>query len=573
MHPAPSLAELLKSDDPRAQPHQQQQQQQQQQQPANQLDQQHQQDQIGRVQSAELRSPARLNSPQPIRKDTGSSTSTIATDVTATSNATSDSNSTAYSVESSQSIFSVKDGAEISGNRRASRRRTGPLSAAQREKAAVMSIPPQPQRRVACHPNHHNMTWEDAIRKYQAAHSPLQELAPLAGRPSSPAPGSLRHAYIHDSQEMDIDSTPTPPTAQTTPGRAPLSESRIRTPLPVGPRLEKPISMPPLAAAPPPLPVLPNIDFVKSELDTAAARHLSGPHTGRYSAVEALLICWQDDGGVEVLSAVEDLRAAFQEYSFSCKAIRIPPSSSGVCKNSQRWLSREINDFTEDRDTRDVLKIVYYNGCTSLDDGEMVLESPLDHERSSIIRWSGIQEFLEGARSDTLVIFDAVYHASSKMTRREGVLELIAASASEEHLRFLGRNTFTRALVQQLRARVAQRFPNALSAAEMHIKVLSAYSKIVQEKQSEGQLSNMPIPLHLQMSGNSKLPSITLYPQQAHPPLTPSFNPEAPGGHHLTLSIRVADENLDTDSWVEWLRMMPDGVKDVKVAGPFSTFR
>lgn len=43
-----------------------------------------------------------------------------------------------FGAEASQSIFSVKDGAEILQNRRASRRRTGPLSAQQREKAALI---------------------------------------------------------------------------------------------------------------------------------------------------------------------------------------------------------------------------------------------------------------------------------------------------------------------------------------------------------------------------------------------------------------------------------------------------
>lgn len=77
---------------------------------------------------------------RPSRKDTASSTSTAATDATVTTNATNDSGASAYSVESSQSIFSAKDGLEVSSNRRASRRRTGPLSAAQREKAAVSYI-------------------------------------------------------------------------------------------------------------------------------------------------------------------------------------------------------------------------------------------------------------------------------------------------------------------------------------------------------------------------------------------------------------------------------------------------
>lgn len=59
MHPAPSLAELLKSDDPRTQSQQQQQ-------PSRQLDHQPQHDQVGFVQTIERQSPARVNSP-PVR--------------------------------------------------------------------------------------------------------------------------------------------------------------------------------------------------------------------------------------------------------------------------------------------------------------------------------------------------------------------------------------------------------------------------------------------------------------------------------------------------------------------------
>ncbi|KAF3023763.1 hypothetical protein E8E14_014328 [Neopestalotiopsis sp. 37M] len=418
------------------------------------------------------------------------------------------------------------------------------------------------------------MTWEDAMRKYQAAHSPLQELAPLVGRPISPASGLGRHSYTHDPQDMDIDSTPTPPMTQAILRRASLGDSRIRTPLPSGPRLEASIPMPPMATTPPTITALPNIDYIKSELDTAASRCLSGSYTGRYNAVEALLVCWQEDNeSRDVLGAVQDLENVFHEYCFTVKVIQIPFSSSGLCKNSQRWLSRVINEFVEDRDTRDTLKIVYYNGCTSVEDGEMVLASPLDREGSSMVRWTGIQELLEGASSDILIVFDAVYHVCSKMTRRKGALEVLAASVSEEHYHLLGRNTFTREFIQQLRARLSQHAPGAVSVAELHTRFLAMYTKTAQERQSPGRALRTSIPLHLHVSGDSRLPSITLSPLQSGQPRTPGFNSETPGSYHLNLSIRLSEENIDTDCWGEWLRMMPDGVKHVVVSGPHSTYR
>ncbi|KAI1103436.1 hypothetical protein F4804DRAFT_352925 [Jackrogersella minutella] len=595
MHPAPSLSEAFPKDSktedrgqhvPHQHDQQQTQQQQTQQQPSGghhrqnsqQLQQPHPGAHPEHVQhGSHPASPSQSSTP--LRKDTGSSTSTAATDATAVSNASTDTNSTAYSVESSQSIFSVKDGSEISHNRRASRRRTGPLSAQQREKAALIrklgACADCRRRRVACHPNHHNMTWEDAMRKYRSS-SPLQDLAPLAGRPISPAPNHARHHFTQDPQEMEIDSTPAAPNnAQNTPGRPPLNDARIRTPLPSGPRLEKPISTSPLAATSNHYTPLPTVDSVKADLENAASRILSSPHRSRYSSVCALFIYWQDDENPSVASAVEELGIVFdQYYRYAFEVLKIPSSASDGCTNSWRWLSRIINDFTDKSDTRDVLKIVYYNGYSYLDEHrEMVLARRVAQtlDLASTIRWSGIQQILEEARSDTLIIMDAAYYPSSKMVRQKGVLEVIAASSSEEYFDVLDRNSFTRTLADQLRTRATQRFTNPLSAAELHSKLLSVYPKIIQDKHPEkGVAISFPSPLHIQISGNSRLPSITLSPPQ--PPRT-LYSPDNHHGPQLTFSMRLTEEALNIENWAEWLRMMPEGIKDIKVEGPYNTFR
>lgn len=75
----------------------------------------------------------------PLRKDTCSSISTQATSATLASTET---NNTSYSADTPpnlhQSIFSIKDGSDVSNNRRTSRRRTGPLSQQSRERAALI---------------------------------------------------------------------------------------------------------------------------------------------------------------------------------------------------------------------------------------------------------------------------------------------------------------------------------------------------------------------------------------------------------------------------------------------------
>ncbi|CAJ2500030.1 Uu.00g028830.m01.CDS01 [Anthostomella pinea] len=583
MHPAPSLAESFpKNSKPeeRAQHHVSRQHDQdiQQRQPPQQAA------QVGHPHSMTPEShhsvPASLASP-PIRKGTASSTSTTGSDATVITNASIDTDSTAYSAESSQSIFSIKDGTEISGHRRASRRRTGPLSAQQREKAALIrklgACGDCRRRRVACHPNHHDMSWEDAVRKYRSS-SPLQDLAPLADRHLSPAPSHIRAPFAQDPQEMDIDTSPTTPNAQTTLSRPPLGDARVRTPLPSGPRLDKPIPMAPLISTSAAFTPIQNLDSIKADLNSTASRILSSPHRSRYTTVYVLLIYWQDDDDPGVSSAVDELAEVFDKYyHYTLEVSKIPPNASSGCANSWRWLSRIINDFTDHSDTRDVLKIVYYNGYSFLDENrEMVLASSQDRDEASTIRWSGIQQILEEACSDTLIIMDAAYYPStSKMVRQKGVLELIAASTSEDYFAIFDRGCFTRTLADQLRTRAVQRPPpnaSALSAAELHAKLLSIYPKLVHDRHPHPQkaaaavIPNLPSPLHMQMSGNARLPSITLSPRTG---LTRDDTEIGHGGGpQLTLSIRLTDDALSLENWTEWFRMMPEGIRAVKVEGP-----
>ncbi|KAF7543744.1 hypothetical protein G7046_g9939 [Stylonectria norvegica] len=302
---------------------------------------------------------------------------------------------------------------------------------------------------------------------------------------------------------------------------------------------------------------------------------LSTPSRDRYSAVQALLLFWQDDDdAANVQSAVGELADVFDKYyHYALQTQTIPSSSPDGCKSSWRWLSRQLNDFAEDRDQRDVLKIVYYVGHTYLDGNrEMILASSRNMETASTIRWSGIQQILEEACSDTLIIMDAAYYPSTRMVRQLGVLELIAASASEEHFNALDRCVFTRALAEQLRTRATRLTP--LSAAELHSTLFALYPKMVQDKSPEKEvLTSFPSPLHMMTSGNSRLPSIFISPvYQSSPMRSNSLTYE--NSPQLHLAIRLNDDNVDVDSWNEWLRLMPEGIKDVKIEGPFrATYR
>ncbi|PHH51161.1 hypothetical protein CFIMG_004199RA [Ceratocystis fimbriata CBS 114723] len=516
----------------------------------------------------------------------------------------------------------INDAIDVSNSRRPSRRRTGPLSQQQREKAALIrklgACMDCRRRRVACNPSHHNMTWEDAIRKYHRSHSPaIQDISILAAsRALSPAPNSnsnsnsnanahfMNHmthvshmnvnhhhlvsspnqsspalnanenhsispnvaskplTYTHDvspsqqsplPQDMDLDPSPLQQALRTPLG----ADSRIRTPLPTGPRLEK---------TPTPLP---GFEVIKSELQNNVAKMFASPNRTRYTAVHALLLYWQDDDDYHVQNSVRELADVLEKHYRYSLQIQAIPSPSEECSSSWRWLSRKINDFAEEKDTRDVLKLVYYNGHTYLDGNrEMVLASSNDRDKGYSIRWSGIQQILEEAASDTLIIMDAAYFASSNMVRQKGVLELIAAAITEDHIQAQTRCTFTQAITEQLRTQASRGFSSFLSVAELHARILSNYPKLIEDRNPEQEtITSFPSPLHLQTSGSCLLPSILLAPLQRNSPACiPEPSASAP---QVMLNLRLAEGDVDEEALMEWMRLIPESVKDVKVEGPF----
>lgn len=161
---------------------------------------------------------------------------------------------------------------------------------------------------------------------------------------------------------------------------------------------------------------------------------------------------------------------------------------------------------------------------------------------------------------------DAAYYPSSRIVRQKGVLELIAASMSEEHVAALDRCAFTCAVAEHLRTRATH--SNPLSAVELHSVLLATYPKLIHDKSPEKEtITSFPAPLHAMMSGNSRLPSIFFSPVYQHSPLRNSLSYE--NSPQLHLSIKLHDDNVDLDSWNEWLRLMPESVRDIKVDGPF----
>ena len=181
---------------------------------------------------------------------------------------------------------------------------------------------------------------------------------------------------------------------------------------------------------------------------------------------------------------------------------------------------------------------------------------------------------------------DAAYYPSTTLQRKQGVFELLAASNGQDVSKNIGRNKFTRALSDLLlHSRTSQRSSvEHVSAAELHAKLLSShYPKMIQDRYPEQQevvTTSFPSPLHLQISGDARLPSISLAPLPRNLAAAAPYAFDgvvqngAGAGSLLSLTFRLADEDVNVERWSEWLRLMPDGIRDVKVEGPYrNTFR
>lgn len=171
---------------------------------------------------------------------------------------------------------------------------------------------------------------------------------------------------------------------------------------------------------------------------------------------------------------------------------------------------------------------------------------------------------------------DAAYYPSSTLLRKRGVFELVAASTGEDHAKHIGRNKFTRALCELLNRKTSVKTFEHFTAAEIHAKLLSSYyPKMIQDWHPDQEvITSFPSPLHLQISGDSRLPSISLAPLPKGPLSAPDSVQNGVGhGSQLIFTFRLTDDDVNVERWSEWLRQMPDGVKDVMLDGYRNTFR
>ena len=225
-----------------------------------------------------------------------------------------------------------------------------------------------------------------------------------------------------------------------------------------------------------------------------------------------------------------------------------------------------------------------------------------------------MQNMLEQATSDVLVLLDCCAAATASAEQGNGVTEVIAACGFETTAPGVCEHSFTRSLIEELR-HFSKRSP--LSAAMLHMKVLSRmkYWKPTSIETRAGELAfheRRRTPVHTILTNEGKPRSIVLSPTEsiafltpeisvslAHSPLSDSSSQdvemECSSNDSATTSIPSSvsssdkyfeqscptvliavaleeDQRLQLDTWGEWLRDIPAMAKHARVEGIYESF-
>jgi hypothetical protein len=200
------------------------------------------------------------------------------------------------------------------------------------------------------------------------------------------------------------------------------------------------------------------------------------------------------------------------------------------------------------------------------------------------VKWSGIQNVLEEARSDILLLLDCCNAGTANTNEGEGVTELISACAYNSKANGVGPYSFTHALVIELRELAKK---PCFSVGELYSSIFHR----IQARMPEDGTERHPAPVHLVLTNDtryqqsiqlSKLSerigdsrdvfnNVTVSEEEVSQGLT--VIGEAP---RLALAIRLRDNfvatELSTELFAEWLRIMPTIAAEVKVEAGFGSF-
>lgn len=219
------------------------------------------------------------------------------------------------------------------------------------------------------------------------------------------------------------------------------------------------------------------------------------------------------------------------------------------------------------------------------------------------VKWGGIQNSLEQAKSDVLLLLDCCSSGTANTGDGCGTTELIAACGFNNFANGVGRHSFTHALTTELR--LLSSYPK-FTAAVLYNRILCR----LQNWMPEGR-ELQKAPLHVVLTQNQALPSsiqLSVTPKPKPESMTlqsplqslgsPSPNSFASNERtdsdqdsdsspissllsadeqfpRILLSVRLKEDmvpELSADLFSEWLRMMPVVANSITVEAGFDSF-
>ncbi|TVY83362.1 hypothetical protein LSUE1_G002842 [Lachnellula suecica] len=157
-----------------------------------------------------------------------------------------------------------------------------------------------------------------------------------------------------------------------------------------------------------------------------------------------LILSWEvQDPRLLVDKEIDRLFDVFNRlYHFRVERWKIPS------ENAHLLLNKKIIDFVcLGDDSPNCLKIVYYAGHGKLSRNRQPVW--VDHLGRSVV-WGGIQNALEQAKSDILILIDSCAAGAANTDQGRGVTELVAAGGFNTIANGVGPWSFTHALVIEL---------------------------------------------------------------------------------------------------------------------------
>ncbi|KAF2633868.1 hypothetical protein BU25DRAFT_328197 [Macroventuria anomochaeta] len=181
-----------------------------------------------------------------------------------------------------------------------------------------------------------------------------------------------------------------------------------------------------------------------------------------YSNVAVLLLKWADElDELKTRDEVEELEALFRErFHFHTEIVELDLASK-----PQLQMNRCLSTFIEKHDGPHRLHIVYYSGHSRFDEfyDRLDLAASINPDlgklpyKDAVVNWRKAEDLLRSDEidADVLAILDTPYSNSS--TEREGSrensrrFEVLGACPIDQTTAAPGKNSFTRALIDELR--------------------------------------------------------------------------------------------------------------------------